>query len=222
MSPINVAVLESYLRCANYDQSDTEFLINGFHNGFSIGYQGPLIRSSQAKNIPFTPGVSSHTEMWNKIMMEIKQGHAAPPFSEIPYENYIQSPTGLVPKKGNKTRLIFHLSYNFSEAEHDHSMNYFTKKEICLTTYNDLDHAVANCLANSGDSRHPPVLAKTDLTSAFRMLPIRRDHWKWLVFKARDLETGEFRYFIDKCLPFGASISFSHYQRFSKCSQTHC
>ena len=72
-----------------------------------------------------------------------------------------------------------------------------------------------NCLRTSGEARHPLVLAKTDLVSAFRMLPIEGEHWRWLVFKARDPETGEVMYFVDKCLPFGASISCSHYQRFS-------
>ena len=33
--------------------------------------------------------------------------------------------------------------------------------------------------------------------------------------KAEDPKTGQVMYFIDKCLPFGASISCSHFQRFS-------
>ena len=38
---------------------------------------------------------------------------------------------------------------------------------------------------------------------------------RWLVFKVVDPATGITKYFVDKCLPFGASISCSHYQRFS-------
>ena len=33
--------------------------------------------------------------------------------------------------------------------------------------------------------------------------------------KAKEPETGTTYYFIDKCLPFGSSISCSHFQRFS-------
>ena len=122
-----------------------------------------------------------------------------------------------MPKKGNKTRLIFHLSHNFSDNEHEFSLNYHTPKELCSTKYNDLDAAVRSCLYISGNAQHqhPLVLAKTDLVSAFRMLPIVKSHWKWLVFKAKDPLTGKTIYFFDKCLPFGASISCSHYQRFS-------
>ena len=56
---------------------------------------------------------------------------------------------------------------------------------------------------------------KTDLSSAFRVLPLKRSCICWLIFKARDPKDGKFKYFIEKCLPFGASISCSHYQRFS-------
>ena len=37
--------------------------------------------------------------------------------------------------------------------------------------------------------------------------------------KAQDPITGEWRYFIDKCLLFGASISCSHFQHFSDALQ---
>ena len=37
--------------------------------------------------------------------------------------------------------------------------------------------------------------------------------------KAQDPLTGEWKYFIDKCLPFGSSISCSHFQRFSNALQ---
>ena len=59
------------------------------------------------------------------------------------------------------------------------------------------------------------VLGKTDLSNAFRVLPLKIRYLSWLVLKAEDLKDGKTKYFVDKCLPFGASISCSHYQRFS-------
>ena len=45
-------------------------------------------------------------------MKEIAEKRMAGPFEDIPFEHFIQSPIGLVPKDGGKkTRLIFHLSY---------------------------------------------------------------------------------------------------------------
>ena len=55
--------------------------------------------------------------------------------------------------------------------------------------------------------------------SAFRILRLSKSSWKWLVMKAQDPLTGEWKYFIDKCLPFGSSISCSHFQRFSNALQ---
>ena len=112
--------------------------------------------------------------------------------------------------------MIFHLSHNFTSQEADASLNHFTPREICSTSYNDLDHAITNCLKISTKNDNSSIfLGKTDLSMAFNMLPIRKDHWNWLVFKALDPQTGNFAYFVNKCLPFGVSMSCSHYQRFS-------
>ena len=160
--------------------------------------------------------------MWDKIMDEINERRVAGPFSSIPSRNFIQSPIGLVPKSGNRTRLIFHLSYNFSNKDQDKSLNHFTPKKICSVKYNDLDHAITCCLRTSErisdltqGKRKLVYLSKTDLRSAFRMLPVQSQLWKWLIFKAENPKTGKVMYFVDKCLPFGASISCALFQKFS-------
>ena len=97
-----------------YDTKEIDYLHKGFTRGFDIGYHGPLICKSTAKNIPLKVG--NEIILWNKLIKEVKLGRVAGPFDEIPYENYIQSPIGLVPKDGldsGKTQLIFHLSYDF-------------------------------------------------------------------------------------------------------------
>ena len=93
-----------------YDSVKTEFLIKGFTQGFDLGYRGPEKVKQNSPNLKFTIG--NETELWNKVMKEVKELRYAGPFQEPPFEFYIQSPIGLVPKdKGKKTRLIFHLSY---------------------------------------------------------------------------------------------------------------
>ena len=49
----------------------------------------------------------------------------------------------------------------------------------------------------------------------FGILPLKIVCFCWLVMAAQDPSDGKWKFFVDKCLPFGASISCSHYQRFS-------
>ena len=56
---------------------------------------------------------------------------------------------------------------------------------------------------------------KTDVQSAFRLVPLNKKCWRWIIMKAQDPTTGEWKFFIDKCLPFGASISCAIFQWFS-------
>ena len=58
-------------------------------------------------------------------------------------------------------------------------------------------------------------LLKTDAKSAFRLVPLSIECRKWLVMKARNPVSGEWAYFVNKCLPFGASISCALFQEVS-------
>ena len=176
--------------------------------GFGIGYQGPENRQDTADNLPLN-NLGTKTDLWNKVMKEVKLGRYAGPYrrSEIPVKNFIQSPIGLVPKAGNKTRLIFHLSYDFKNG--NASVNAHTPHDICTVKYKDLDHAIDVCIKllkkHSKEGKCTLFFSKTDLESAFRVVPILVRHRQWLLMMAIDPTTGEKFYFIDKCLPFGAS-----------------
>ena len=214
-TPVDPCKLLKLLQLLSYPPDETKFLVDGFTKGFSIQYNGPTNRQSKSANIPFREGIGSKLDMWNKIMTEVMQGNLAGPFEHIPYKDFIQSPIGLVPKAGNKTRLIFHLSYSFGKGEE--SLNYYTPPELCSVNYPDLDHAGNSCLNISSEAGvNSFFLAKMDLMSAFRVLPIQKDQWCWLIMKAEDpRKKGSNMYFVNKVLPFGSSISCSLYQRFS-------
>ena len=133
-----MGVFEALLRDSAFPAQEREFLVNGFSDGFDIGYRGPTIRKSQASNLPFTVGNS--TILWNKLMKEVKFKRVAGPFDTIPFDYFMQSPIGLVPKdNGREMRLIFHLSYKFEDYK---SLNYYTPDELCSVKYHDLDEAV--------------------------------------------------------------------------------
>ena len=190
VTPINVTVLKQMLEQAKYDENKSAELVDGFQNGFDIGYRGENCRQDMSKNILLTIGTK--TDLWNKIMKEVKLGRYAGPSDQMPYDHFMQSPIGLVPKAGNKMRLIFHLSYDFSET--NTSLNANTPRDMCSVKYKNLDYAIMTCLELL---KHKPSedaqlhYSKTDVQSAFRVLPIKIKQRCWLVMMAEDPLTGE-------------------------------
>ena len=192
---------------AGYDKHKTNYLIRGFTKGFSLEYKGPVKVKKNSPNLKLTVG--SPTDLWNKIMVEVKAKRYAGPFKKVPYKYYIQSPVGLVPKdKGKKTRLIFHLSY----PKTGQSVNSCIPEEKCTVKYPDFMDAVELCM-KEGESC---FCAKSDMSMAFRNVPMNKKSWCYLILKATHPVTGEMFYFVDKCLPFGASISCAIFQAFSE------
>ena len=207
-TPVNVEVLKKLLVESNYDKKETDFLVDGFSNGFPLEYNGEEDVKITSQNLKFR-GIGDEVTLWNKVMKEVKEQRYAGPFETIPFDNYIQSPIGLVPKNGGKdTRLIFHLSHPRGRGT---SVNANTPKEKCTVKYPDFNEAIQICLQEGRGCK----IAKSDMQSAFRNLGMKKKDWRYLVMKAKSPIDGKVYYFVDKCLPFGASISCSHFQRFS-------
>ena len=212
---IKIQEFKKLLQESKYNEGKAKFLIQGLTAGFSLGYDRPTNKCDTSDNLPLN-NLGTKTDVWNKVMKEVKVGRYSGPFSweHIPFEHFIQSPIGLVPKAGNKTRLIFHLSYDFKSGT---SVNGNTPEDICHVKYKDLDHAIDVCikLLRKHGRNCTLFFAKTDLESAFRIIPILVTHRRWLLMKAQDPITRITYYFIDKCLTFGASISCAVFQKFS-------
>ena len=100
VTPIDADELEKILIQTKYNKEKTEYLVNGFHHGFDIGYSGLAEQCGTSENIPIKIG--SKTEMWNKVMKEVKMNRYAGLFEQIPFSNFIQSLIGLIPKAGEQ------------------------------------------------------------------------------------------------------------------------
>ena len=110
MTPVDADCFEQLLTISNYDVEKRQFLIDGFRHGFLIGYKGDEHVRRTAPNLKFRIG--DQRILWNKVMKEVKEKRYVGPFADPPFDCFIQSPIGLVPKDGGvNTRLIFHLSY---------------------------------------------------------------------------------------------------------------
>ena len=208
VTPIRVGELEKLLWETKYNPVKTDFIVDGFKNGFDIGYQGKQNVQFRSKNLKFK-GVGNKTLLWNKVMKEVQLKYYAGPFEQIPFENFIQSPIGLVPKDGGKdVRLIFHLSHPCDQGL---SVNENTLKHKCTVTYPGFDMAIRLCM----EARRDCKLAKSDFRSAFRNAPLNRKSWQWTVIFAVSPIDGKDYFFIDKYLPFGVAISCTVFQSIS-------
>ena len=97
MTPVKPDVFEKLLQEAHYDPQEINFLINGFRNGFDIGFRGSIQGIQRyAPNLPFRVG--NEIVLWNKIMKEVSLKRYAGPYLKVPFDEFIQSPVGLVPK----------------------------------------------------------------------------------------------------------------------------
>ena len=211
---VKVSRLRKMLKASNYDRTESSYLLQGFQKGFDLEYQGDWFRNDTSHNLPFKDGVGDAVELWEKMIKEVKLGRFAGPFSKIPFQHYVQSPVGLVLKSNGQTRLIFHLSYDFPNG--NKSINHHIPHEACMVQYRDLDYAVKQCLKLLKQNPSTKLwFGISDLKSAFCLVSLKKRCWTLLVMKARSLKTGQWHYFVDKCLPFGSSISCKIFQRFS-------
>ena len=203
-------VFENLLKECDYDPEETRFIANGFRNGFDIGYRGEIENIQRvAPNLKLTVG--NKTVLWNMLMKEVKAGHYVGPFKKPPFKNFIQSPMGLVPKdKGKSVHLIFHLSYPRTGS----SINSETPSDWCSVNYPDFSDAIKICMREIQEFG-ACTIAKTDIKSTFRNVCIKKLQWCLLTMAVQSPIDNQWYFFFDKCLPFGASISCSHFQRIS-------
>lgn len=110
------------------------------------------------------------------------------------------SPLGLVPNKESDFRLIHDLSFPESD-----SINSFIDPAACSVHYASIDDAAAT-ITSLGPGIY---LAKSDIKSAFRLIPVAISDFELLGFKFNG------KYYFDKMLPFGASISCATCDRFA-------
>lgn len=211
VTPIKAEVLKQFLEESHYSKEKTKYLVDGFRNGFTIGYRGSLTRRDISPNHKLHCG--NKTTLWNKLIKEVQQLRVSGPWKEIPYQDaYVQSPITLVPKgkDGKQTRLVFNLSYDFPEG----SVNTGTPRDLCTVKYQDIDAALSLILEEDDDSG-PIYFGKLDASSAFRRIPLNKDDSRWLIMKAENPSDRRTYYFADRCLCFGHSISCRIYQDFS-------
>ncbi|XP_048587466.1 uncharacterized protein LOC125570208 [Nematostella vectensis] len=132
-------------------------------------------------------------------------GRLAGPFDSPPFPVFRVSPLGAVPKKApGEFRLIHHLSFPDGD-----SVNSGISSDNTSVLYSTISDAIQLVKSVGRGS----FLAKTDIKSAFRIIPIRPEDHHLLGIKWRDV------YYYDRCMPMGCSSSCKTFETFSTAIQ---
>lgn len=163
-TPIKVNRLTYWL--SGYDEDETYFLVQGFTNGFYLGFVGecPGIESKNLNSALTKPEIID-----KKIQKEISAGRVQGPFENKPFSNLQCSPLGLVEKKEpGEFRMIHHLSYPENQSINDGIPP--DESFVQYSSISDAIHFIKKC----GKSA---FCCKTDIKSAFRIINIHQSQY---------------------------------------------
>ena len=170
-TPINIKVLNDELR-SHPDREFVSYLIHGLTNGFDTGMQN-LPTSFQCKNLK--SAINDPATVSSLIEAELEKGYLIGPYDEIPYEHFRINPIGLAEHKySKKKRLIVDLSAPHQD-DNNPSINSLIDKESFSLQYVTIDDAI-KLIKSAG---HNAWLMKTDITDAFKQIPMNPELWPY-------------------------------------------
>ena len=164
-SPLRWKAWEDCLR--DYpDHSFTEYIVQGIRDGFRIGFNYRDNRCRSAKQNMYS--AREHPQVVREYLAkECSMGHVLGPFSPETLPQVQVSRFGVIPKSTpNKWRLILDLS-----SPEGASVNNGIEADLCSLSYVSVDDA-AQVVAKLGEGA---LLAKIDIRSAYRMVPVHPD-----------------------------------------------
>ena len=170
------------------DEEFKHFVCSGLRDGFRIGFD---YRSARCKRGPGNmKSVQEHEEVVEQyIRSECEAGRLLGPLERSSYPQVHVSPFGVIPKsEPGKWRLILDLSSPCGS-----SVNDGINKEWCSLSYVSVDDIAARVVTHGKGA----LMAKFDLKSAYRQVPIHPDDRFLLGMAWKD------QLYVDTALPFG-------------------
>ena len=185
-TPLNKAAWQHYLQ--DYPYRDlVNFFLESISNGFRIGFNGINLKSAK-KNLT---SATAHPDVVDTYLHhELLLGRISGPYPTSAYPDVHVSRFGVIPKnhRPNKWRLITDLSH-----PPGCSVNDGIPPTLCSLSYVTIDDAILKILRCGKGT----MLAKIDIQSAFRLLPVHPEDRHLLTMSWK----GEL--YIDHCIPFG-------------------
>ena len=186
-SPLVVAAWQQALK-GHPDQKYVRLLLEGMKEGFRIGFDYAKYRCSSAKK-NMVSACKNPTVVTEYLKKELELGRVIGPLAKGSVNLHVNR-FGVIPKphQPGKWRLIVDMSHPES-----HSVNDGIEKPLCSLTYASVDEAVA-LIQTLGKGT---LLAKLDLESAYRIIPVHPDDRQLLGME------WEGEWYVDTRLPFG-------------------
>ena len=188
-TPLRLAAWRMAL--SNYpNQELAQFFLQGISEGFRIGYNrcSSINLKPAKRNLE---GARQHPEVVDEYLAkELALNRIAGPYKKSQLSTVQISRFGVIPKRHQKGswRLIVDLSHPKMQ-----SVNDGIPKDLCGLTYITVDDAIHEVLQLGPNT----LLAKIDIKSAFRLMPVHPADRHLLAMEWRN------RIYLDTCLPFG-------------------
>ena len=193
-TPVKAQILNKYLE----GYPNAQYLIDGFTEGFYLNFDGPESTLTSSNSIS---AINNPKAVDEKILKESKLGRLSGPFEHKPFKNFKCSPLALREKQNTgKYRLLHNLSFPYDE----NSVNFNISKDDSTVSYATIKDAISYIQ----NSPSPAFMAKTDISDAFRIIPIHPSNYHLTGFWWKG-------YYYDKCLPMGCSSSCKIFEEFS-------
>ena len=187
-TPLQADVWEEYLR-THPDKDFCEYLLSGIRRGFRLGFD--YCRSSCVKaKSNMKSALENATVVDEYIAEEVKLGRVLGPVKPESLPPVQVNRIGVIPKshQPDRWRLIVDLSHPAGS-----SVNDGIDPELCTLRYTSVDEAIRRVLQEGRATE----LAKLDLQSAYRMVPVDPVDRLLLGMVWRD------ELYVDAALPFG-------------------
>lgn len=199
-TPVRAAALERAL-LAHPDRPFVIHLVDGFTNGFRLGFTGSRQTTSTPNSKSSRDNADSVTAYINK---ELSLRHTVGPFPTPPLPHFVTSAIGAASKKSGGIRVTMDLS-----RPRGYSVNDSISRKDYSHKFARVDDAVDMILALGGS----PFMAKADLQHAFRLLPVHPSDYHLLGY----CWNGEF--YFDTVLPFGLRSAPALFTRLAQALQ---
>ncbi|XP_027136074.1 uncharacterized protein LOC113746034 [Larimichthys crocea] len=168
-TPINIHALSSAL-INHPDRQFVNYLIQGFTHGFHPGLYVTPDSSFSCHNLQ--SAISDPDTVDRLLAKEVTETFMIGPFSSPPFPSFRISPIGIATRKySGKKRLIIDLSSPHGSTVP--SINSLIPSPDFSMQYSTINHAISLIRAAGRGA----WLAKADITSAFKVLPIHPDYW---------------------------------------------